>query len=181
MPFTHPTTRVSILGSGVRIVPFFLLVAVVLATPATVLAERSAKGDGTLSVNDGNGRVTLVWTRGIVFGRVDSGMIKIVTASGDEPAFEDFGTCAHPVVTDSSTSCKGSNVRFRFVPGKLDEIRISGKGIDITAVGQGRGTIAGRGSFDDGTYSLGGGAVLPLPLVETRFTLGQALPVGVGP
>jgi hypothetical protein len=165
----------------VRIVPFLLLLAVVLATPAAVLAERSAKGDGTLSVNNGNGKVTLVATRGIVFGRVASGTIKIVTAVGAEPAFEDFGTCAHPVVTDNSTTCKGSNLRFRFAPAKLDEIRIVGRGIDITAVGQGKGTIAGRGSLDDGTYALGGGALLPLPLVETKFTLGQATTLpGVG-
>ena len=157
-----------------RIVPFLLLVAVVLTAPVAALAERSAKGDGTLTVTDGNGAVTFVATRGIVFGRVDIGTLKIVTT--DETAFEDFGTCVHPTVTDTTTTCKGANLRFRFVLAKADELRIYGRGIDITVVGQGRGTIAGRKTLDDGTYSLNGGLPLPLPAVETKFTLGQALP-----
>ena len=158
-----------------KIVPFLLLIAVVLTAPVAALAERTAKGDGTLTVTDGNGAVTFVASRGIVFGRVDNGTIKIVTA--DETAFEDFGTCVRPSAVDTTTTCKGANLRFRFVLGKGDEIRIYGRGIDITAVGQGKGTIAGRRTLDDGTYSLNGGAPQPLPPVETKFTLGQVLPV----
>ncbi len=161
---------------------FTLLVASALAVPASVLAEVSTKGDGTLSVNDGNGKISLT-ARGIVFGRMDSGKITIVDYNPDdlaEPEF--FDTCKllrSP--TDTTTVCQGTGLRFRFAAGKFD-LRVSGRGINITAVGKGQGSIAGLGTLDDGTYSLNGAQFRDLPLLAAPFVLGQpaALPVGAG-
>jgi hypothetical protein len=141
-----------------------------------VLAERAAKGDGTLSVRDGYGRLSLTLNRGIVFGRLDSGKITI----GIDSDFEDFGTCTFvPSLKDDTLTCKGTDLRFRFLTNHGDEIRVSsGHGINITAVGQGTGKIQGSlDALDVGTYSLNGSVYGDLPFVEKKFTLGTP-PVG---
>ena len=161
--------RVRILRSGVRKASFVLLVVAALAVPSVVLAERNAKGDGTLSVRSGYGSVALSLNRGIVFGRIDSGRITVGT-DGD---FEDFDTCTFvPSTKDDSITCRGSDLRFRFTTSKLDEIRVSGKEINVTAVGQGTGKIkASLDALDVGSYSLNGGVFAELPLFEKKFTL----------
>ena len=135
-----------------------------------MLAERSAKGDGTLSVRDGYGLVGMSLNRGIVFGRVDTGRI-VVSVNSD---FEDFGTCGPAsTVKEDTVTCKGSDLRFRFTTSTLDDIRVVGKGINVTAVGQGTGRIKGStDALDVGSYSLNGGIYGDLPLLEKKFTLG---------
>jgi hypothetical protein len=163
----------------VRKASFLLLIVAALAVPSVVLADRAAKGDGTLSVRDGYGRLTLSLNHGIVFGRLDSGKITMDVDSD----FEDFGTCTFaPGVKENTLSCKGTDLRFRFVTNHSDEIRVSsGKGINITAVGQGTGKVQGSlDALDVGTYSLNGGAYADLPFVEKKFTLGTAQTAGSG-
>jgi len=162
--------RIRILRSGVRKASFLLLIVAALAVPSVVLAERSAKGDGTLSVRGGYGKVALSLSRGIVFGRLDRGSITMGT-DGD---FEDFGTCDSSVAsTEGDTiTCKGSDLRFRFTTSNPDEIRIAGREINVTAVGQGAGKIKGSvDALDVGSYSLNGGVYSDLPLFEKKFTL----------
>jgi hypothetical protein len=169
--------RVPILRSGVRTASLLLLVVAALVAPSVVLAERTAKGDGTLSVRGGYGWVGLSLNRGIVFGRVASGRISFGT-DGD---FEDFGTCdTPPTLKEDTFTCRGSDLRFRFTTSTLDEIRVSGKEINVTAVGQGTGKIKGNiDALDVGSYSLNGGVYADLPLFDwKKFTL--AAPTALG-
>jgi hypothetical protein len=175
------TTRASILGNGVRNALLILLVTAALVGPSTVLAGTSTKGDGTLSVKDASGIVTIA-ARGIVFGRVDNGWVRIVDYRPDDTnSFEDFGTCdITRFLDDHTTLCKGTGLRFRFAAGKFD-VRVGGRGLNLTAVGKGTGTIDGADTAPDpGTYSVNGGAFEPLPFFASSFVLGQPTPVAGG-
>jgi hypothetical protein len=166
--------RLRILRGGVRKASFLLLIVAALAVPSVVLADRTSKGDGTLSVRDGYGKMTLGLTRGIVFGRVDSGRVTIDVDSD----FEDFGTCTFQPSSKDTYTCRGNDLRFRFTTSKLDEIRVGGRGINVTAVGQGSGRIQGSlDALDVGTYSVNGSGYLDLPVLEKKFTLGVPPPV----
>lgn len=166
--------RASILGGGVRNVLLILLVGVALAAPAAVLAGTTGKGDGTLSIKDGSGKLTLT-ARGVVFGRLEKGYVTIVDYKPDDDnTFEDFGTCDRfvPKPDGVTTVCSGSDLRFRFAAGKFD-VRLGGRGINVTSVGRGTGTIsAAPTAFDPGTYSVNGDDYVPLPFVTTSFVLG---------
>ena len=156
-----------------------LLVTAALAGPSAVLAGTSAKGDGTLSVKDANGMVTLS-ARGIVFGRIENGWIRIVDyRPDDENTFEDFGTCAITRFPDDQTTvCRGTSLRFRFAAGKFD-LRLGGRRVNVTAVGKGTGTIdAADTAIDPWTYSVNGGPFESLPFVPASFTLGLPAPAG---
>jgi hypothetical protein len=172
--------RPSILGSGVRNALLILLVAGALVAPAAVLAGTTGKGDGTLSVRDGNGKVTLA-ARGVIFGRIDKGYVTVVDYNPDDAnSFEDFGTCDRyvPKPDGVTTVCSGTDLRFRFAAGRFD-VRLGGRGINVTSVGKGTGTISATTTvFDPGTYSVNGDPFAALPDVSTAFTLGQPLAVG---
>jgi hypothetical protein len=172
-------TRAPILRDGVRNALLILLVTAALAGPSAVLAETSTKGDGTLSVKDANGMITLS-ARGIVFGRIDNGWIRIVDyRPDDDNTFEDFGTCAITRFPDDQTTvCRGTSLRFRFAAGRFD-VRLGGRRVNVTAVGRGTGTIdAADTALDPGTYSVNGDAYEPLPFFASSFVLGLPAPAG---
>jgi hypothetical protein len=164
---------------AVRKALFLLLIGAALAVPPVVLAERVAKGDGTLSVKDGNGTVTLSLSHGIVFGRIASGRVRITDFKADdenEPEF--FGTCDNGNFAPNEVGvsfCRGKDLRFRFAAGRYDLKILGSKGINITAVGQGTGSIVSAGATDgdDGTYSVNGKPYEDLPLLVEAFTLAQ--------
>jgi hypothetical protein len=165
----------------VRNALLILLLTAALAVPAAALAGTSTKGDGTLSVKDATGSVSLA-ARGIVFGRIESGLVRIVDYRPDDAnTFEDFGTCDITRFPDDQTTvCRGTGLRFRYAAGKFD-VRIAGRGVNITAVGKGTGSIDGSDTaLDPGTYSVNGGAFEPLPFFASTFVLGQPTPAAGG-
>ena len=155
------------------------LALLALVLPVAALAVPDA-GDGTLSVEDGRGKVTLQ-ARGGVFGRLDRGTVVVHDTT---PADNSF-----PVVTgadlpeaflaDGGVRYRGDGIRFRIIGGGF-KLQIVGRGIDLSVVGKGSGFIEGD-TTQPGVYSLDGAdcrksrtscELLPEPGI--RFKLGVA-------
>jgi hypothetical protein len=150
-----------------------------LALPVAGVASQSA-GEGTLSVEDGQGKVT-VQARGGVIGRLDRGTVTIYDLT-PEDAYDPsvVGYDQQPLfVGDSGVRYAGLGLRFRLVGGRY-KIVIDGRGIDLSVVAKGSGSIvAAVGSVDPGAYSLDGAdcrndraSCKPLPVLAKRFQLG---------
>jgi hypothetical protein len=157
---------------------FVILGLLALALPVAGVAGLSS-GEGTLSVEDGNGRVTMQ-ARGGVIGRLERGSVTIYDLT-PEDAFEPwvFGD-DQPVrfVGETGITYGGVGLRFRLVGGRY-RIVIAGRGIDLSVVAKGVGTIVAGPSGDPGVYSLDGAdcrddrdSCKPLPDLAKRFQLG---------
>lgn len=149
----------------------FLLSALALLLPPVTLAHPSGAGEGTLSVRDGEGRVTLD-IRGTVVGHLGSGVLEVEDPRGNNcDALNVWGAererwsyrakDLEAVVFVCRFS--GSNIRFRLVGG-LQAVRITrGKDIDLSVVGLGVFSLKSVGRPKGGTYSLNGDPYSPLP------------------
>ena len=161
------------------------LLVLLLAVPAVGAAALMRKtGDGTLSVEDGTGRVVLI-ARGGVIGRFDSGSVTIQDRTPND-AFEPkvWGATrllGERVLGDPGERWSGTNVRFRLIGGEF-RIVIVGRGIDLSAVGNGNVFLEGEGRLP-GVYSLDGEdcsglrvKCKELPDPGKRFVLGEDAP-----
>jgi hypothetical protein len=159
-----------------------LLLACLLALPAMASAAlMRSTGDGTLSVEDGQGRI-VIDARGGVIGRFDRGSVTILDRTPDD-AFEAkvWGATREIELGLDRERYFGPGVRFRLIGGSF-RIVIHGAGIDLSAVGTGFVTLEGSGRFP-GVYSLDGedcGAprskCKDLPDPAQRFRLGTPDP-----
>jgi hypothetical protein len=159
---------------------FVLLGLLALALPLAGVAGVSA-GEGTLSVENGQGKVTLQ-ARGGVIGRLDRGYVTIHDLT-PEDAYDPyvFGD-DEPLrfVGESGVRYGGVGLRFRLVGGRY-RIVIEGRGIDLSVVAKGSGSIvAALTSIDPGLYSLDGAdcrididSCKPLPVLSKKFLLGS--------
>ena len=156
---------------------FVLLVLLALALPVAGLSALRA-GEGSLSVKDGRGTITLK-ARGGVIGRLDRGTVTIFDLSPDDANLPVVFGDDHPVQFVGGTGIRyaGVGLRYRLIGGSF-RIVINGRGIDLSAVGKGNGLM--RGEVEDpGVYSLDGTdcrkdltACKPLPETPRRFQLG---------
>ena len=149
-----------------------LAAAALVALPASAAAFVRGGGDGTLSIKNEAGSVTLRVTNGAFIGRLERGALTITDANSAD------GT--GPIVTGNAsridrgpdrTSYIGTRLRFRLIGGSF-RLRVRGIGISLSAVG--KGTIVLEGSataVDPGSYSLNGADYAPIPLVPTVFAL----------
>src|ERR687896_1103011 len=155
--------------------------ALVLPVFAAVLpaapANAGPPANGTLSVKDGKGMVQLS-SRGTLIGRVQRGRI-VVT---DPNPFD----VRSPLVLGADTTRKsrnrktttytGRNLRLRSTRGYF-HFRFEGNGIQLSAVGRGRGLIEGQpddpttGPVNDGLWSLNDEEYRSLPPDVTGFDL----------
>ena len=157
---------------------FALLGLLALALPVAGIAGLRA-GEGTLSVEDGQGRVTLQ-ARGGVIGRLDRGFVVIYDLS-PEDAYEPYDfSDDQPVrfVGENGIRYGGLGLRFRLIGGRY-RIVIEGRGIDLSVVAKGSGSIVAAPVVDPGVYSLDGAdcrndraSCKPLPEIAKRFQLG---------
>ena len=156
-----------------RLLTFAMLAALTL--PAASAARTQGASDGTLSVRDGRGTITISG-RGGVIGSFARGSVTI-----NDPVDGD-GT--GPVVTgdewskdrnDTTTTWGGTKVRFRIIGGSF-RIVVKGRGINLSLVGKGNVTLAGAGTGDDGSYSVNGGDYLALPGFPFVFPLSSTSP-----
>jgi hypothetical protein len=172
----HPRHTLRIDTGSVMRKTFLLLALLALGLPVAGMASQST-GEGTLSVEDGRGKVT-IQARGGVIGRLDRGTVTIFDLT-PEDAYEPlvFGD-DQPVALVGETGIKytGSAMRFRFIGGRY-RILIQGRGIDLSVVGKGFGSIKGDPG-QTGVYSLEGAdcrkdraACKLLPEIEKRFVL----------
>jgi hypothetical protein len=155
-----------------------------LAVPGGALAARTAVGDGTLSVREGEGTIQLE-LRGAILGRIGSGTLWI-----DDPK---AGHCDGPLVwgadlerprgiVDLETGeyhlrCvyTGANIRFRLVGDDHDITIVRGRDVAISAVGRGTAFLKGRGGITglpDGTYSIDGRDYVSLPDAGRELEIG---------
>ena len=156
-----------------NLLTFAMLVA--LALPAASAARVQGASDGTLSVRDARGTVTISG-RGGVIGSFARGSVKI-----SDPV-EGDGT--GPIVTGdewskdrdaTTTTWGGMKVRFRIIGGSF-RIVVKGRGINLSLVGKGNVTLSGAGTGDDGSYSVNGGEYLPMPGFSLPFPLSSSSP-----
>ena len=127
-----------------------------LALSLPVVAHASVdSGEGTLSVEDGRGKINLQ-ARGGVIGRIERGTLTVydttptdanfpVVTGADEPEF---------FVAGNGVRYRGSGIRFRIVGGGF-KLVIQARGIDLSVVGKGSGFIEGD-TLEPGVYSLNG-------------------------
>lgn len=140
----------------------FSCVFFALALPGGAVAHPHATGDGTLLIKDGVGKVTIS-ARGGVIGHFGDGVLTVRDPNPDDNISEIVtGADRTHVVNDYITKYWGKDVRFRYIGGKF-AIAITASDIDLSAIGKGTVGLAGKGTADDGTYSLNDAKPQPFP------------------
>lgn len=153
----------------------FAMLAAALALPTGSVAGMRGPNDGTLSVKDGRGVVT-IQGRGAVIGSFAQGSVRIT-----DP-IEGDGT--GPIVTgdewsiersDTTTVWGGTKVRFRNIGGTF-KVVVRGRGINLSFVGKGTVTVNGAGTDNDGSYATNGAEYSPIPDFLFTFALSATNP-----
>src|SRR5881628_3239690 len=155
-----------------RLLTFAMLAGLVL--PATSLAHPSGINDGTLSVQDGVGKI-IIAGRGGVIGSFVKGSVTIsdpVDGDGTGPIVS--GDEWSRDRSDTTTTWGGKGVRFRMIGGVF-RLVVKGRGINLSFVGKGNVTITGAGTLDDGSYSVNGGEYSAIPF-QVAFPLSATNP-----
>src|SRR6476646_7555244 len=152
-----------------RLLTFAMLAA--LALPAASAARTESASDGTLSVRDARGMITISG-RGAVIGSFAQGRVTIsdpVDGDGTGPIVsgDDFPPIEK---SDTTTIWRGTKVRFRIIGGSF-RIVVKGRGINLSFVGKGTVTLDGADSGDDGSYSVNGGDYLAIQGFPLPFQL----------
>jgi hypothetical protein len=151
-----------------------------LIVPAVALAGDSAGDDGTLSVRSGKGLVGLNLSRGATIGRLGKGRLTVDDWVDTDNTRIDFWGCELTRDIDENTTvCAGTYIRFRII-GNRYRLKLTGRGIFLSAVGQGTVTLNGSGDPDlgiyrDGVYSLNGDPYRSLPDDSETFQLAPSL------
>jgi hypothetical protein len=156
----------------------FATIAAVFVSGAAAERPDGPPQDGTFSVRDGRASIQLR-VKGSLIGRLGKGKLT-VTDSADGATIVVRGAEVKDV-SGRTTVYSGANIRFRVADDKRFSVKISGKGLNFSAVGRGDGWIdgwgdPGEGVFFDGSYSLNGVDYPSLPNERTRFEL--AAPAG---
>ena len=151
-------------------------VLVALALPATSAARHQGASDGTLSVQNGRGTITIS-ARGGVIGSFARGSVTIsdpIEGDGTGPIItgDDFPPIER---NDTTTTWRGTKVRFRIIGGSF-RIVVKARGINLSLVGKGNVTLDGAGTVDDGSYSVNGAEYLPMPEFSLPFPLSSTSP-----
>jgi opacity protein-like surface antigen len=137
-----------------------LLVA--LALPAASAAHVASATDGTLSIRDGRGKITMS-VRGGVIGSFAAGSVTITDPiDGDGTGPIVTGDDWSKYRTDTTTTWGGTKVRFRIIGGAF-RVVVKGRGINLSLIGKGNVKIEGAGTDNDGAYSVNGGDYSPIP------------------
>lgn len=145
------------------------------AAPGVAGAFVRGPGDGTLVVENAQGEVTLT-VRGGIIGRFDEGTLEVtdpVPGDGAGPVVRGYQQ-KHELGPKRAQYSSQGEVRFRLIGG-LYRVKISGIGIDISAVGRGTVILDASGFGDQpGRFSINGGPFQPMPDSATKYTLGPA-------
>jgi hypothetical protein len=143
-----------------RLLTFALLAALVV--PAAATAHARSLNDGTLSVKDGRGVIT-IQGRGAVIGSFAKGVVTIndpIDGDGTGPIVS--GDEWSKERNDTTTTWGGNRVRFRNIGGSF-KVVVRGRGINLSFVGKATVTLSGAGTDDDGSYAVNGGDYSPIP------------------
>lgn len=152
-----------------RLLPFAVL-AFALALPVGAAARQRGATDGTLSVKDARGVIT-IQGRGGVIGSFAKGSVLIndpVDGDGTGPIVT--GDDWSKDKTDTATQWGGTRVRFRIIGGYF-KVVVKGRGINLSFVGKGSVILNGAGTDDDGSYSVNGSDYNLIPAFPLPFQL----------
>jgi hypothetical protein len=154
----------------------FAVLALALAVPVSAAARSAGANDGTLSVKDARGFVT-IQGRGGVIGSITQGRITIsdpIDGDGTGPIVtgDDFPPVEK---NENTTTWRGNKVRFRIIGGTF-KIVVRGRGINLSFVGKGSIIINGAGTDDDGSYATNGGDYNLIPAFAVPFALSATSP-----
>jgi hypothetical protein len=150
-----------------------------MAFAGAAAARSGGPADGTLVIKDGIGMFQ-VNAKGAALGHLDKGFVQIKDPNPND------GT--GPIVTGAeetrdlnakTTIYAGKDIRFRMIGGAF-VITVAGSGVDLSVVGRGDVRITGRGTDDDGSFSVNGGPLQPVPDSLFRFQLAAPTPGGGG-
>ena len=154
----------------------FAVLALALALPAAVAARPSGSSDGTLSVKDARGIIT-IQGRGGVIGTFGQGRVTIsdpIDGDGTGPIVS--GDDLPPIErNDTTTTWRGNKVRFRIIGGTF-KVVVRGRGINLSFVGKGNIIVNGFGTDDDGSYAVNGGDYNLIPPFALPFALSATSP-----
>jgi hypothetical protein len=142
-----------------------------LMLPAAAFGLTGAAGDGTLSVVNASGTVSIA-ARGALIGQVDRGRVTLDDPnSKDGPAPVVWGYESRRDLTDTKSLYAGTDIRFR-ISGGFYRAKVVGVGVDLSVVGRGSITLGPTlGVLALGSYSLNGAPPLPFPDVLTSLQL----------
>src|SRR4029453_18588759 len=153
----------------------FAVLGLALAIPAGAAARLRGPTDGTLSVKDARGVVT-IQGRGGVIGSFNKGSVLIndpVDGDGTGPIVT--GDEWSNEKTDTATVWGGTRVRFRIIGGSFRVVR-RGRGINLSFVGKGNVILNGAGTDDDGSYAVNGDDYNLIPAFALPFALSATSP-----
>jgi hypothetical protein len=153
----------------------FAMLAAALALPTGSVAGMRGPNDGTLSVKDGRGVIT-IQGRGAVIGSFAQGSVRIfdpIEGDGTGPIVS--GEEFHREVDDTTDIYRGTKVRFRNIGGTF-KVVVKARGINLSFVGKGTVTVNGAGTDDDGTYATNGAEYSPIPDFLFTFALSATNP-----
>jgi hypothetical protein len=148
-------------------------VALLVALVAAVFAATGsgAAQDGTLGVKEGNGFVQIRAVGGVI-GRIANGTVRLADVNPgdggapivkcDEGIVDVSGDTFDP--NDVVKLCTGTDIRFRLLGGAF-RLLVTGKGINLSVVGQGKVTLEGKPT-DPGQYSVNDSQNTPLPVTD---------------
>src|SRR5256885_2803122 len=157
-----------------RLLTFAVLAA--LALPAAATARQRGPNDGTLSVKEGRGMVTISG-RGAVIGSFVQGRVTIsdpIDGDGTGPIVtgDDFPPIDR---SETTTTWRGNKVRFRMIGGTF-KVVVRGRGINLSFVGKGSVIFNGAGTEDDGAYAANDGDYSLIPSFPFTFYLSATSP-----
>jgi hypothetical protein len=144
------------------------------AVAAAAVPNRPPMQDGTLSVRDGRAAIVMKM-KGSIIGRLAKGSLTVTDPGADATVIV-RGAESERYPTANATVYSGKAIRFRVADDGRVTVKVTGKGINFSAVGRGDGWIdgwgdPGEGVFFDGAYSLNGEDYASLPNERMRFDL----------
>lgn len=152
-----------------RLLTFAVLVGA-LAAPAGAAARSFSATDGTLSVKDARGVIT-IQGRGAVIGSVARGSVMMndpIDGDGTGPIVS--GDEWSKDRTETATIWGGKAVRFRNIGGTF-KVVVRGRGINLSFVGKANVIVNGAGTDDDGSFAVNGGDYNLIPAFALPFAL----------
>jgi hypothetical protein len=142
------------------------VLAGVLAVPALAARSPVAKGDGTLSVQDGRGRFVLTLT-GSVIGRIDRGKLVIQNPFASNAGNPIVRGHERVQVRGTTITYSGRGIRFRILGGRFNARIEDAVGVHLSVLGRGQMAMQGAGlsefGLSNGLYSMNGGGLMPIP------------------